>query len=40
MLAEFAYLGEDVAYEVCVTNTNKIADMVESIKPVPDTDQL
>ena len=40
MLEEFAYLGEEVAYEVCVTNTNKVADMVESIKPVPDTDQL
>ncbi len=40
MLEEFAYLGEDIAYEVCVTNTNKIADMVERIKPVPDRDQL
>ncbi|MDO5473615.1 MAG: PHP domain-containing protein, partial [Phascolarctobacterium sp.] len=40
MLEEFAYLGEEVAYEVCVTNTNKVADMVERIKPVPDTDQL
>ncbi len=40
MLAEFAYLGEDIAYEVCVTNPNKVADMVDKIKPVPDRDQL
>ena len=40
MLAEFAYLGKDVAYEVCVENSNKIAEMIERIKPVPDRDQL
>ncbi|MDG2769901.1 hypothetical protein P7M38_25525, partial [Vibrio parahaemolyticus] len=36
MIKEFSYLGEAVAEEIVVTNTNLISDMVEYTKPIPD----
>ncbi|MBR5796100.1 MAG: hypothetical protein IKY26_08125, partial [Erysipelotrichaceae bacterium] len=37
MLEEFAFLGEDIAKEIVITNTNKIADMCEEYEVIIDT---
>ena len=36
MLAEFDYLGEEMAREVVIENPKKIADMIEVVRPIPE----
>ena len=37
MLEDFSFLDKDLAYEIVVENTNKVADMIEEIEVIPDT---
>ncbi len=40
MLQEFAYLGEDKAKEIVITNTRAVADAVDHLEPIPPGDKL
>ena len=40
MLEEFSFLDNDLAYDIVVTNTNKIADMCEEIEVIIDTNGI
>ena len=37
MLNDFSFLGESLAKEIVITNTNKVADLIEEFEIIPDT---
>lgn len=36
LLNEFSYLGDDIAKEIVIKNTNIVADKIEKVQPIPD----